>query len=217
MELLNFLEWLSNFPAECWLIPPILILAVISIIGFVRRQIFVRQCEDIARRVNLRLDAGNLVNSPSISGEYKGRAVKMFTVSRRGEMIRTEGTRITMTIDNPADIRLSIWKEDIFDVVIKLAGEKDIKVGDEAFDRQFFVSSDQAEAARSLLAGDEGLRRDILRTGATRMDVHYETLTCSLRIVERDPAHAELVLNAISDLADGVGQIKPREQKEILR
>lgn len=216
MELLNVLEWLMSLPAEYWLVPPVIIIGVIVVIGFTRRQILLRQWEDIARRVNLQLNPNNIFNSPIISGDYRGYKISMTIISQRNDPWRRDGTLITMQIDNPADIRFTLERQGVLDVLATAAGMQDIKLGDETFDRHFVVRCKPAAPAEELLA-DSHLREGLIKTNAYRIHLVSGTLTCHMRSVQRDPAHVEMVLNTLSDLADGIDRIKPPEDKVIIR
>ena len=53
MKLLELLERIGEMPAEIWLIPPVLILALMAAIGWMRRALLLRRYRAIAGRTGL--------------------------------------------------------------------------------------------------------------------------------------------------------------------
>jgi hypothetical protein len=67
-------------------------------------------------------------------------------------------TRARTAYVNPSRFRFALSPEGLFSRIGKLLGMEDIRVGDEAFDHEFVVKSNQPQRVRELLA-DAELRR----------------------------------------------------------
>lgn len=216
MPILTILEFLAELPAECWLVPPVIILAAVFGVSLFLRQLHLNAWREIAARTGLTLEPGWIGASPQVRGEYRGRPLTMTSVSRpRGSSsLRKNWTRVTLRIQNPTFLRLKLSREDILD---RLAAPllKDIQVGDDAFDRHFLVQPDEPEVARVVL-NDPLLRRDLIQIGVYNVDVLNDRLECNYVGLEKDPGHAGVVFNALSDLADRIDQAQPVERREIL-
>jgi hypothetical protein len=208
VQILDVIEMLGRLPAECWLVPPVIILAVIFGLGMLQRQMHISNWQTIAARTGLTVHAGWITNSPQIRGHYRGRSLIMTTVSNRSNSVSWTWTRVTLEIDNPHYISLTLLKQGFFET---LTGKlwKDVTIGDAAFDRAFVVQSNEPDEARAVLGGDANLQYALVQANLSSVRISGGRLECDYDKREKDPAHAELVLNALSDLADRVAKYEP--------
>jgi len=208
MQILNIIEMLSRFPAECWLAPPVIILAIIFGLGLLQRQMHINNWQTIAAHTGLTVHAGWITDSPQIQGHYRGHPVIMTTVSSHRSSVSRTWTRVTLEIENPHYISLTLLKQGFLET---LTGKllKDITIGDAAFDRAFVVQSNEPDEARAVLGGDANLQYALVQANLLSVRISGGRLECDYDKREKDAAHAELVLNALSDLADQVARYEP--------
>lgn len=216
VELLDVLEWLSSAPAELWLLPPLVILAAIFGISLARRQMRLNRLEAIAQRVGLRLNANSIFHASEIVGDFRGRALEMTSVSgRQSADYAKTCTRVTVEVMNPALMSLRLYRQDILDSILTAAGMQDIKVGDETFDKRYIIQSDDAKMAQRLLK-DEAIRNGLVRADVQSLEMYNTRLCCYYGREENDADHAELLFNALSDLADGIDALNPDYKPEVI-
>jgi hypothetical protein len=87
MRLLNLLERIGEFPAEVWLIPPIVILGAMAAIGWLRRAHLLGRYRAIAGRTGLTVES-KILNASEIRGSFRGRPLVMSITKRRRQTFR---------------------------------------------------------------------------------------------------------------------------------
>jgi hypothetical protein len=215
MRLLNLLERLGEFPAEVWLIPPILILAAMAAIGWLRRAHLLRRYRAIAGRTGLTVKP-KIVNPSEVRGSFRGRPLVMSITSPRRQTFRKRWTRVTVEVKNPEVIGLTMWRQDAIDKLIMSAGGSEVRVGDADFDRRFVIQSrDNAVVAK--MFGSRELRQLILRSQIDSVELLSATLHAYYARNERDPEHAELLFTAVTTLADAIDALEANYKPEIIR
>ena len=88
MQWLELLERIGEMPAEVWLIPPVVILALMTAIGWLRRALLLRDYRAIAARTGLTI-APKILNPSEVRGSFRGRELVMHIVSRQRATLRT--------------------------------------------------------------------------------------------------------------------------------
>lgn len=208
MQILDIMEMVGRLPAECWLVPPVIILVIIFGLGMLQRQMHINNWQTIAARTGLTVHAGWITDSPQIRGHYRGHSLIMTTVSSNRNSVSRTWTRVALEIDNPHFVSLALLKQGFLE---SLTGKllKDVAIGDAAFDRAFVVQSNEPDEARAVLGSDPNLRYVLVQANLSSVRISGGRLECDYDKREKDPAHAELVLNALSDLADRVARYEP--------
>jgi len=216
MKLLELLESLGEMPAEVWLMPPVVILALMAAIGWLRRALLLRDYRAIAARTGLTV-APKIINSSEIRGTFRGRELVMHIVSRQRQTLRKRWTRVIVTMRNPESVGLRMWPQDGFDKLVMLAGATEVVVGDDEFDRRFVIQSRDDKVIAKMFAGNRELRALLLRSKVDSVHVLGTTLHVHYARSERDPSHAELLFTAATSLADAIDAIVPDYTPEIIR
>jgi len=215
MELLNLLERLGELPGEVWLIPPVLILAAMTAIGWLRRSLLLRRYREIAARTGLTVTP-KILNPSEIRGSFRGRALVMAITRRRRQTFRKRWTRVTVEVKNPEIIGLSLRRQDAVDNLIMSVGGKDVQVEDAEFDRRFVIQS-RDEAVVAKMFQNRELRDLLVRSNIDSVELLSGKLHAYYARSERDPEHAELLFTAVASLADAIDAVKADYTPEIVR
>jgi hypothetical protein len=208
MRLLDLLERISELPAGVWLVPPVLILAAMTAIGWLRRSLLLRDYRAIAARTGLTV-VPKILNPSEIRGSFRGRELVMHIVSRQRQTFRKRWARVIVTVKNPEAVGLKMWPQDAMDNLIMLAGAREIVVGDAEFDRRFVLQSRDEKVIAKMFACNRDLRDLLLRSGVDSVDVLSAKLNVHYARSERDPEHAELLFTAATSLADAIDSLQP--------
>jgi hypothetical protein len=217
MSWLDVLEWLGGLPVELVLVVPAVLLAGLFAVILTLRRARLNRWRDIAARTGLRLNEKTIVDSPELSGDYRGRRLRMTIASRqRGSTrLRRTWTLVTAEVANPTFLGLKIYRQDIVDTLMTSIGMPDLKVGDETFDQRFIIQSDDPPTAKHLLASVE-LRSDLIRADVERVEMFNAGLSVYYAREERDSAHAQVLFDAVVHLANAIDSLKKDDKPEIL-
>ncbi len=216
MQWLELLERIGEMPAEVWLVPPVLILATMTAIGWLRRSLLLRDYRAIAARTGLAVTP-KILNPSEIRGVFRGRDLVMNIVARQRQTFRRRWTRVIVTVKNPEAVGLKMWPQDAMDRLIMRAGASEVVVGDEAFDRRFVIQSRDEKVIARMFAGNRELRELLLRSNIDSVDLLSSTLHVHYARSERDAAHAELLFTTSASLADAIDAIQADYTPEIIR
>lgn len=215
MQWLDLLDRIGELPPEVWLIPPIVILAAMTAVGWLLRALLLRDYRAIAARTGLSV-APKILNPSEIRGTFRGRELVMHIGSRQRQTFRKSWTRVIVTVKNPEAVGLRMWRQDALDKLIMLAGATEIVVGDEPFDRRFVIQSSDEKVIAKMFAGNRELRELLLRSKIDSVEL-LSALHVHYARSERDPAHAELLFTAATCLADAIDSLQPDYTPEIIR
>jgi hypothetical protein len=215
VTLLEGLERLGEWPAEIWLIPPILILGAMAAVGCIRLAIRYRQYEAIAARTGLTV-ARKIINASEVRGTFRGRALVMAICSRQRPTFRKRWTRVTVDVTNPEGIGLQMWPQDGLDSWINTFGGTEVEVGDAVFDRRFVIRSRDARVVAKMFQ-DREVRDLLLEADIDSVQLLSSTLLVYYARNERDPEHAALLFTAAARLADAIDALLPDYRAEIIR
>jgi hypothetical protein len=213
---LDLLERIGEMPPEVWLIPPVVILALMGAVGWVRRALLLRDYRAIAARTGLTV-APKMLNASEVRGAFRGRDLVMHIVSRRRPTFRKRWTRVAVAVRNPEIVSLRMWPQDAFDRLIMLAGATEVVIGDAEFDRRFVIQSRDEKVIAKMFAGNRELRELLLRSNIDSVELLSGMLHVYYARSERDPAHAELLFTAATHLAAAIDAIAPDYTPEIIR
>ncbi|KAB2879323.1 DUF3137 domain-containing protein [bacterium] len=93
---------------------------------------------------------------PSLNGVYRKRSLRVYMFSRSsgsGKNRRSKTyTAFTLHVDNPDDFQFNVYEQGFFTTLLTKFGMQDISIGDEAFDKEFIVKSNNEEKIRSMLS-----------------------------------------------------------------
>ncbi len=92
---------------------------------------------------------------PSCRGKYRKRnlTVYMFTRSSGSGKNRrtTTYTAFTLDVTNPEGFEFNIYEQGLFSTLLTKFGMQDIRIGDEAFDKEFIIKSNNESMVRAML------------------------------------------------------------------
>jgi hypothetical protein len=217
MSWLDLLEWLGTLPTELVLVVPAVFLVGLFVVILKLRRARLNGWHAIAARTGLCLNEKTIVDSPELSGDYRGRRLKMTIVGRqRGSTRwRKTWTLVTAEVANPTFLGLKIYRQDVVDTLLTSIGMPDLKIGDETFDARFIIQSDDSATAKQLL-GNVELRNDLTRANVERVEMFSPRLDVYYARDERDGAHAQVLFDAVVHLANAIDSLKKDDKPEIL-
>lgn len=92
---------------------------------------------------------------PSINGNYRKRPLQVYMFKRSsgsGNNRRsTTYTAFKIPVDKTDGFEFHIYEQGFFTTLLTKLGMQDIQIGDEAFDKEFIVKSNQEEKVRTML------------------------------------------------------------------
>jgi hypothetical protein len=217
MSWLDVLEWLGGLPAELVLVVPAVLLAGLFGVILTLRRARLNRWGEIAARTGLRLNEKTIVDSPELSGDYRGRRLRMTIASRQkgSTRLRKTWTLVTADVANPTFLGLKLYRQDIVDTMLTTLGMPDLKVGDATFDARFIIRSDDPQTAKQLLENAE-LRNDLMRADVERVEMFSPRLSVYYARDERDSAHAQVLFDAVVHLAHALDALTKDDKPEIL-
>jgi hypothetical protein len=216
MEWLEWLERIGELPAEVWLIPPVVFLALLVAVGWLLRERLLRRYRAIAARTGLTVKR-KIVDPSSVQGSFRGRDLVMTTVSPRRPNFRRQWTLVSVYLRNPEVIGLTMWPQGALDNLIIAAGATEVEVGDEEFDRRFVIRSRDERIVAKMFADNRELRGLLVRANVDSVELMSSRVHAYYPRGERDPAHAELLFTAVTALADAIDSLKPDYTPDVLR
>ncbi len=138
----------------------------------------------------------------SLAGSFRGRQIRVFSYHTGSGKNRTRWCAVASRIDNPAGLTLRISKENALTRAGRKIGIDDVAVGDESFDRECYVKSNQPDFIRAALLPEIRLRLTNLWQSRARgsfsidaAEVRYAEIGAfsNGKICDRIPAIAEVV------------------------
>src|SRR5262245_40848849 len=95
---LDTLYRLGEFPAEIWLIPPVLILAGMAAVAWLRRSMQLGRYRAVADRTGLAV-APKIFNPSEVRGAFRGRQLVMNEAGRRRQtLFRKRWTQVVVDV-----------------------------------------------------------------------------------------------------------------------
>jgi len=159
----------------------------------------------VAARTGLTFEPGVLLGSPRVTGNYRGRALRLDAFARRyGASDVTRYTRIVLAVNNRAGVVLTLRREGVLSPIAKALGAEDIRLGDEEVDRRFLIQSRPATFAAELFTSRE-LRQRLLQIRALHLvavngtELRFEQVEVG---IEKDVDYLLSLFDLLSDLAE---------------
>ena len=116
-------------------------------------------------------------------------------------------TRITLDVNNATELWLAISNEGVGSKLKKMLGTKEILVGDEAIDAQFFIQGSPELAVQRLLSGTS-LRQKLLETKSLHIELGNRRILYEKRGFEANPDKLLSLFDLLGDVADAVDRLE---------
>lgn len=208
---MDFTILLTLIGSFIWLCFPTMIFVVIGTIVFifiiqVGRKPQNESWEELATQLGLTFTPGSFTRRSSLSGEYRGRDVRIYTVRRGTSDNRRSYTAISLGIKNPARYALSLSGQGLFTEIAKSFGMQDIQINDKEFDNRFIIKS-QPESFAIELFKQGSLRRHLLQARSINIRINEDLLVFEKRYVETDISYLIFLLDMLNHLADACERI----------
>ena len=162
--------------------------------------------EELATQTGLTFTPGTFTRRPSISGEFRGRNTRLYTVRRGTRRSRTTYTVLALEINNSIGAFLSISGEGLFSGIAKSLGMQDIQIDDTEFDSRFVIKS-QPESFVHELFKQGSLRRHLLQARSLKIVLKEDQLIFEKRYVETDISYLLFLLDLLNHLAKACERI----------
>jgi len=134
----------------------------------------VKKLESIAKRVGLQVIPGGFLQSPIITGVYKG-----FPCEINSERDGGRGISINMTLPVSENFYFHIYPRGIFTIITRTLSRNDIRTGYKDFDDAFVIEGDNTDRIRDILPED--LRRAMLfNKNNTNISFYGNKLRCNV-------------------------------------
>lgn len=176
----------------------------VSVLGYLRGQQRNTAWQELAARNGLQFEPGSMLSYPSVSGRYRGRNLLLKNIRRtRGKQRSRTYTRLTLSLDNRANVRFGLYDQDAFSGLFTALGAQDVRTGDETVDRRFVIKSQPEEFARRLFASP-GLRERLLQVRPMNLTLQGNELTFEQQDVLSDADQLQFLFDLLADVADKV-------------
>lgn len=86
---------------------------------------------------------------PSLTGVVRGRPMRVYNYSTGSGKSRVTWCAVSITVRNPGRLTLRVSRENVFTRIGRVFGVDDVATGDQAFDGQFYVKSNDAGYVRA--------------------------------------------------------------------
>lgn len=163
----------------------------------------VRDWDEFAKGIGLTLEPGNLFVRPRVTGNYRRRAITLDTFSRGSRKHRKTYTRIVLLVNNPSNIYLALYVEDVFSKIGNFFGMADVQIGDDEIDQRFTIKS-RPETFAARLFASSNLRQKLLQARSVNLKVDGRELYFEQRGMEADPDYLQFLFDLLSDVAEMV-------------
>jgi hypothetical protein len=172
--------------------------------------------EQLSLRTGLTLDRGGWwAAQANLSGRYRSYplVLKTYTVGTSSRS-RTIYTLVAVGVQNKEGSAFRLSPAGVLSRLGEALGMQDVKIGDEAFDRRFAITSRPPEFVMALL-GDDMLRHSLMdrvkRNAVIGLEGNRLTYTCMG--VEKDVDYLEFLFNLLCDIADRIDGSAEEEEE----
>jgi len=184
------------------------LLAVIVAVSYFNRRARRAAWDELASQNGLIFEPGNYRGkSPSVSGVYRGHSLLVDTFTRGSGKSRTTYTRITLNVNNPTGLKLSISGEGVGSKLKKLLGAIEILVGDEAIDAKFFIQGSPEMAVQRLLS-NTSLRQKLLDSQSLHIELTGQRIVYQKRGFEANPEKLLYLFDLLGDIGMAVERME---------
>lgn len=167
-----------------------------------------RAWSEFADSVGLFFDQGGALGSNmKVTGTYRGRQAVLDTFTRTSgtgdNRHTTTYTRLMMTVNNPANVALTLDREGVFSKVGKALGMKDIQTGDSELDKHLIIKGQPEATVRAILSNSY-LRQKLLQTRSIDIDVSMNQIHFQKQGFEKNPEVLTSWFDLLASLADAI-------------
>lgn len=199
MEILFSICMLAIFPVLI-----LLFFGVVIGIIFLDRRKHTQAWQEVARRAGLTFHApGWFLGRPTLGGDWHGRALRVYTITRGGAGTSNSSTymRIEIAASPPAGHSFSISERNFFSQLGRTGAET--PTNDAEFDQRFVARGEPPESVRRLLASS-GLRRLLLQARYVNIETVEGNLRYSQLNVETNAETMLFLFALLFDLAEAL-------------
>lgn len=166
---------------------------------------------DLGMRSGLNLKPGALFSQPELNGEFRQRAIRLYTYNAGSQGNRITYTAVALTINNPSNSKMEITPASkAGNFFGKMVNAQDVEIGNPAFDARFVIKSNPPDFALKVL-GETRIQLGIMDIpDMFRIEIEGPSLKYSKRDLEENIAFLTRLFNTLSDLADQLE--KPKAQ-----
>ncbi len=162
--------------------------------------------EELAAQLGLQFTAGNFWGkSATVSGIYHGHAMQMNTFSRQMGRNRVTYTRIAFEVENTAELWLTISNESLGSKLKKMVGQKEISLGDEALDAEYFIQGSPEITVQRILSSTN-LRQKLLDAKSVHIELKSKEIYSEKRGFEANPEKLQAMFDLLGGMADAVNR-----------
>jgi len=139
-------------------------------------------------------------SAPEVNGVFRGRSVRVYSYVTGAGKHRTHWSALAVTAPNRKRLTLRISGENFFTRAGRAFGIDDVATGDDAFDRQFYVKSNDAAYVRAALLPELRARLTALWSGGARGTITVEG--DEVKYAEIGSFSSEAICNRMATLAE---------------
>jgi DNA-directed RNA polymerase subunit RPC12/RpoP len=197
---------------------PFAIIFLVFFIAHLQKKAHTRSWGEFAAQAGLTIKPGGWFTNPTVTGNYKGNNVYLYTYTQGSGKNKTTYTSMVVYLPFTAIAHIRITREGFLSKITKAFGAQDIQVGDPAFDAAYIIKSDTPACVPHLLTPQ--VRGYMLQGGdAINVTVSRGTVFWSCVGVERNQAMLRYVLELLTMVALRIVELempshRPQEQPE---
>jgi hypothetical protein len=183
-------------------------LAVFLIISLVNYRTRRAAWQELASQVGLNYEPGNLWGKyPAVRGVFHGRSLVLDAFARHVGNERVTYTRIALNVNNASELRLTISNEGVGSKLKKMLGGKEILVGDEAIDAQYYIQGSPEMAVQRLLSSTS-LRQKLLESKSLNIELNRKQIVYQKRGFEANPEKLLNLFDLMGEIASTIERLE---------
>ncbi len=186
------------------LIPLLFFVGLIALsfaIAYFSQQRISRAWGELAERAGLTCEARGFLQSPRVSGVYRGRPLVLDTYTTGSGRNRTTYTRITLDVRNPANGSFALYNETVFSKIGKVLGMQDIQTGDEELDKHYIIKGQPPSFTLSVL-NSIGVRQKLQQIRSINVQLSGDDLRFVQIGVLTNVEQLQSVIDFLGDVAE---------------
>jgi hypothetical protein len=188
---------------------PLLALGVltvaISFFYFIRKS-QVKAWSELAAQTGLSCEKGNFLSPIRVTGKYRDHNLVMETFRSGGKNSDT-CTRIIVSVNNIASLRLTLTEENILTKIGKQIGGQDIQTGNDPIDKRFIIRG-QPEVKILQLLNSNNLQQKLLSIQFLMIEVIGGEIRYEQHIFEKNASRLQRLFDLLCTLAEEVDKIQ---------
>jgi len=185
----------------------LIVVATLAIVFWAAAQASKRAAQNIrelAEMLGLQADLrppslGLFYSEPRASGQWRGKALEIFSYSTGSGKSRVQWCAVSAAVRVDAGLRFTLQQQGFGTKVMELFGAHEIQVGDEDFDRRWFIQTNQPDFFRAALLPE-------LRAKISALATDSSTRGLKLQLEDGQVRYAEQGSFANARIAGRVGQ-----------